>query len=99
MTKKIPQPIVKTAKHFQKKSNEVIDRILSKIVSRKLTVFIVASYGMFHGNIDSSDWTIIGAIYIGSETAISIIKEFYKIKFNSYGHNNIAENTNTSPQD
>lgn len=99
MTKKIPPPVLKTAKHLQKKSNEVIDRVLGKIVSRKLTVFLVASYGMFHGNIDSSDWTIIGAIYIGCETAISIIKEFYRIKFNSYGHNHFTENTNSTPQD
>jgi hypothetical protein len=88
MTKKLPEPIIKTAKQVQKKSNEVIDRLLSKIVSRKLTVFIVASYGMFHGNIESSDWTIIGGIYIGSETAISIIKEYYKIKHGIYGQNN-----------
>jgi hypothetical protein len=91
MTKKIPEPLLKTANHVRKKSNEVIDRVLGKIVSRKLTVFIVASYGMFHGNIDSSDWTIIGAIYIGSETAISIIKEFYKIKFGIYGQDNTRQ--------
>jgi hypothetical protein len=71
---------------LKQKTTEVLDRILGKLVSRKLTVFIVASYGMFDKSIESSDWTIIAGIYIGSETVISAIKEFYKIK---NGDNNI----------
>jgi hypothetical protein len=85
MGTKFKEPLIRSAKQIQKKSNEVIDRLLGKVVSRKLTVFIVASMGMFHGFIDSSDWTIIGGIYIGSETAITIIKEFYKIKTGNNG--------------
>lgn len=65
---------------LKQKSGEFIDKILSKLISRKLTVFIVASYGMFDKNIESSDWTIIAGIYIGSETVISALKEYYKIK-------------------
>lgn len=85
METKFIEPFVRSAKQIQKKSNEVIDRLLGKIVSRKLTVFIVASMGMFNGFIDSSDWTIIGGIYIGSETVITVIKEFYKIKTGNNG--------------
>jgi hypothetical protein len=65
---------------IKQKTGELFDRILGKIVSRKLTVFIVASYGMFHNNIESNDWTIIAGIYIGSETVINALKEYYKIK-------------------
>lgn len=77
-------------RRVKKKSNEVIDRLLGKIVSRKLTVFIIASYGMFHGNIESGDWVVIAGIYIGSETVISVIKEYNKIKSNYHGQDNVG---------
>lgn len=91
MTAVIKQRGTKILQKVEKKSNEVVDKILGKIVSRKLTVFIVASYGMFHGNIESSDWTIIAGIYIGSETVISLIKEYQKIKHNYHGQTDVRE--------
>lgn len=65
---------------LKQKTGELVDRILGKLISRKLTVFIVASYGMFEKSIESNDWTIIAGIYISSETVISALKEYYKIK-------------------
>lgn len=70
---------------LKQKGFELVDLILGKLISRKLTVFIVASYGMFEKSIESGDWTIIAGIYIGSETAISVLKEYYKIKNNQNG--------------
>lgn len=41
-----------------------LDKILNKIISRKLMVFFIASIGLFMGNITSSDWIIIATAYI-----------------------------------
>lgn len=70
---------------------EIIDSLVNKLVSRKLTVFTVASVGMFVGNIESPDWVIIASVYIGSETVITVVKEFYKIKY-SNGYINTGAN-------
>lgn len=42
-----------------------LDKILEKIISRKLVVFIVACIGLFLGNLTSQDWVIISTAYIG----------------------------------
>ena len=50
-----------------------IDQILNSYVSRKLMVFVVASFGLFSGTLTSSDWVIIAGIYIGTQGAIDAI--------------------------
>tara|TARA_B110000483_G_scaffold73426_1_gene91336 strand:+ start:376 stop:555 length:180 start_codon:yes stop_codon:yes gene_type:complete len=50
-----------------------IDTILKKYVSRKLMVFVVASFGLFSGTLTSSDWVIISAVYISAQGAIDAI--------------------------
>jgi hypothetical protein len=50
-----------------------IDKILNRYVSRKLMVFIVASFGLFSGTLISSDWVTIAAVYIGTQAAIDAI--------------------------
>jgi hypothetical protein len=59
---------------------EKIDLFLSKWVSRKLTVFVVASVGLFSGVITSTDWVIIGTSYIAIEGATSIVERLMKVK-------------------
>jgi hypothetical protein len=44
---------------------QTIDKILSKWVSRKLMVFVIASFGLFTGTLDSGDWTILATAYVG----------------------------------
>jgi hypothetical protein len=61
-------------------TREKIDRYLSKWVSRKLTVFVVASAGLFAGNIDSSDWVIVATAYIAIEGATNIVERLMKAK-------------------
>tara|TARA_R100001463_G_scaffold40367_4_gene85707 strand:- start:416 stop:601 length:186 start_codon:yes stop_codon:yes gene_type:complete len=52
-----------------------IDKGLSKLVSRKLLVWASATVLMGYGLIDSSDWVILSAIYIGGQSVIdSIVK-------------------------
>lgn len=59
---------------------EVIDKYVSKWVSRKLVVFVVASVGLFTKVIDSGDWVIIATAYISIEGVTSIVTKIYKSK-------------------
>ena len=59
---------------------EKIDLFLSKWVSRKLTVFVVASAGLFSGVLTSTDWVIIATSYIAIEGATNIVERLMKAK-------------------
>ena len=59
-----------------------IDLFLNKWVSRKLTVFVVASVGLFSGVITSTDWVIIGTSYITIEGVTNIVERLFKAKSN-----------------
>jgi hypothetical protein len=61
-------------------SKEQIDGFLNKWVSRKLTVFVVGSVGLFSGKLTSSDWVIIAATYIAIEGATTIVEKLMKAK-------------------
>ena len=61
-------------------TREKIDRILSKWVSRKLTVFVVGSFGLFAGNLESSDWVVIATAYILVEGVTDAVERLYKAK-------------------
>jgi hypothetical protein len=49
------------------------DRVLEKIVSRKLLVWATATALMFNATIDSGDWLILSALYIGGQSIIDAI--------------------------
>jgi hypothetical protein len=59
---------------------ELIDKYVSKWISRKLVVFVVASVGLFVKVIDSGDWVIISTAYISIEGFTSIVTQIYKSK-------------------
>ena len=59
---------------------EKIDLFLNKWVSRKLTVFVVASAGLFSSKLTSSDWVIIATAYIAIEGATNIVERLMKAK-------------------
>jgi hypothetical protein len=59
---------------------EILDKIQSKWISRKLLVFVVACFGLFSGNLTSSDWVIIATAYIGLQGATDIVERLYKTK-------------------
>jgi len=63
-------------------SKEKIDMFISKWVSRKLTVFIVASFGLFSGNVESADWVIISTSYILVEGVTDAVERLFKAKNN-----------------
>jgi len=60
-------------------SKEQVDILLSKWISRKLMVFIVACAGLFSSMLTSSDWVIVATAYIGIQGFTDIVK---KIKNN-----------------
>ena len=56
-------------------SKALIDVVLEKLLSRKLLVFITATYLIAVGKLASSDWTMVAALYIGMQGAI----DWYKV--------------------
>ena len=59
-------------------SKEQIDILLSKWISRKLLVFLVACGGLFFGTLTSSDWVVIATAYIGIEGITNIVERLKK---------------------
>ena len=59
---------------------EKIDLLLSKWVSRKLTVFIIACVGLFAKTLTFTDWVIIATSYIAIEGATNIVECLMKAK-------------------
>ena len=50
-----------------------VDKVLEKVLSRKLLVWATATALMFTSNLDSSDWLILSALYIGGQSVIDAI--------------------------
>ena len=61
-------------------SREKIDLLLSKWVSRKLIVFVLASAALFTAKLTSSDWVIISTAYISIEGVTNIVDKLMKNK-------------------
>lgn len=61
-------------------TKEKVDIFLSKWVSRKLTVFVVASAGLFLAKLDGDNWTIVATVYISIEGATNIVERLMKVK-------------------
>jgi len=57
---------------------EKLDVILSKWISRKLMVFVVGSFGLFSGNLNSGDWTILATAYVGMVGFTEIVAKLKK---------------------
>lgn len=66
---------------------EKIDLFLNKWVSRKLTVFVVASTGLFSGVITSTDWVIVATSYITIEGVTNVVERLMKAKNDNTVHN------------
>jgi hypothetical protein len=59
---------------------EKIDLYLKKWVSRKLTILVIASAALFAGSLESSDWTVVAAMYIAIEGATNIAERLMKAR-------------------
>ena len=61
-------------------NKEKVDLFLSKWVSRMLSVFVVASVGLFSNVLTSTDWVIIATTYISIEGITNIVERLFKSK-------------------
>jgi hypothetical protein len=61
-------------------TRQKIDFFLNKWLSRKLTVFVIASIGLFFGVITSTDWVIVSTSYITIEGVTNIVERLMKSK-------------------
>lgn len=52
-----------------------LDKLLNNWISKKLSVFVVACFGLFSGMLTSSDWVTIAGVYIGTQGVIDAIKQ------------------------
>jgi len=50
-----------------------VDRALEKAISRKLLVWVTATGLTLSGGLESGDWVVISAIYLGSQGVIDAI--------------------------
>ena len=50
------------------------DKVLGKLISRKLLVFLTATGLMAYSTLDSETWGMIAIVYIGSQGAIDAVK-------------------------
>jgi hypothetical protein len=66
-------------------TKEKVDLFLNKWVSRKLTVFVIASAGLFFAKLDGDNWTIVATVYISIEGATNIVERLMKLKNDNKG--------------
>jgi len=59
-----------TMEEMKEKQEAVVDAWLSKVTSRKLMVWTASTILMYMGMIESADWVMISAIYIGGQSII-----------------------------
>jgi len=50
-----------------------LDKFLDKVISRKLLVWITATGLLAFSDLQSSDWVLISAIYIGGQSVVDIV--------------------------
>ena len=58
---------------MSEKTKAVLDKALSKVTSRKLMVWTAATVLMGCSIIESADWVMISALYIGGQSVIDAI--------------------------
>ena len=58
---------------MSEQNKKKLDKFLMKYSSRKLMVFLIATVLTIIGQVTSSDWVTISAIYIGGQTIIDAV--------------------------
>jgi len=62
-----------TMEEIKEKQAALVDGWLAKVTSRKLMVWTVATALMGFSIIESADWVMISALYIGGQSVIDAI--------------------------
>lgn len=58
----------------------IADKYLLKLISRKLLVWVTATYALFSGFVEASEWIQVCLIYIGSQGAVDLISSYIRAK-------------------
>ena len=58
----------------KEKIKPFLNLVLDKVISRKLSVLIVATYLLFYDKLSDNFWTYIAVTYMGVQGAIDILK-------------------------
>ena len=56
----------------------LIDKLLGIVISKKLTVFFIATIFIILGKLDSEQWVNISMVYIGSQAAVDLMIQLRK---------------------
>ena len=68
-----PAPTQKGKKGKVKKNKKgVIDRLMGRLIARKLAVWVAATVALGYGMLTSSDWVAVSLTYIGSQAAVDL---------------------------
>jgi Fe-S cluster assembly ATPase SufC len=67
-------------KSIRQNAGQRVDKFLNRWISKKLTVFVVASYGLFGDKLDGDNWTIVATGYVAIQGFTDIIERLYKVK-------------------
>jgi hypothetical protein len=57
---------------MSEQKQEILDRLISKLTSRKLLVWLTATGLALAGSVTSEDWVAVALVYIGSEALVDI---------------------------
>lgn len=66
---------------MEQRSKALIDRILNATISKKLTVFLLATFFFYDGKLESEDWVKLTFVYLGVQGAIDLFNSV-KTKYN-----------------
>lgn len=61
---------------------EIIDKLQSKWISRKLLVFLIACLGLFSGKLSSSDFVVIASAYMIAQSGKDVMVDYLKSRSN-----------------
>jgi len=57
---------------MSEQTKEILDKMVAKVTSRKLLVWLTATGLALTGNLASEDWVAVALVYIGSEALVDI---------------------------
>lgn len=65
---------------MRKSAGQRVDKFLNRWISRKLTVLVIASVGLFDGKLDGDNWTIVATGYVAIQGFTDIVERLYRAK-------------------
>lgn len=65
---------------IRKSAGQRVDKFLNRWISRKLTVLVIASVGLFDGKLDGDNWTIVATGYVAIQGFTDIVEKLYRAR-------------------